>query len=232
MASRPTATVPVYEYVDRSSPGTYFDDLEEALRTGPTMMEIDAEEAAAFQGVRHHFDHPKVPDPETLSDEPTPGPEWTQILLELGGDDPARRAAALQHVLTSGSALYVRVEEEPDDRRLEEGGRKPGTREAADHGCAARMGRHRRLAYARARMGARAVHARVAGVGAPPHRAVEMPGSGPPQDGRVRADRIELQPRSSNPEHQPIVIDGTTADWEIVGVVVGATIAARPTTGC
>ena len=49
---------------------------------------------------------------------------------------------------------------------------------------------------------------------------------------RADPDRIELQPRSSNPEHKPIVIDGTTADWEIVGVVVGAMIGARPTTGC
>ena len=49
---------------------------------------------------------------------------------------------------------------------------------------------------------------------------------------RAGRDRIELQPRSSNPEHKPIVIDGTTADWEIVGVVVGAMIGARPTTGC
>ena len=49
---------------------------------------------------------------------------------------------------------------------------------------------------------------------------------------RAGRDRIELQPRSSNPEHRPIVIDGTTADWEIVGVVVGAMIGARPTTGC
>ena len=45
-------------------------------------------------------------------------------------------------------------------------------------------------------------------------------------------DRIELQPRSSNPEHKPIVIDKTTADWEIIGVVVGAMLGARPTTGC
>ena len=44
--------------------------------------------------------------------------------------------------------------------------------------------------------------------------------------------RIELQPRSSNPEHKPIVVDGTTPDWEIVGVVVGAMIGARPTAGC
>ena len=49
---------------------------------------------------------------------------------------------------------------------------------------------------------------------------------------RAGPDRIELQPRSSNPEHKPIVIDGTTADWEIVGVVVGAMIGARPTAGC
>ena len=49
---------------------------------------------------------------------------------------------------------------------------------------------------------------------------------------RADPDRIELQPRSSNPEHRPIVIDGTTSDWEIVGVVVGAMIGARPTTGC
>ena len=49
---------------------------------------------------------------------------------------------------------------------------------------------------------------------------------------RADPDRIELQPRSSNPEHEPIVIDGTTADCEIVGVVVGAMIGARPTDGC
>ena len=45
-------------------------------------------------------------------------------------------------------------------------------------------------------------------------------------------DRIELQPRSSNAEHKAIVIDGQTTDWEIVGVVVGAMIGARPTAGC
>ena len=49
---------------------------------------------------------------------------------------------------------------------------------------------------------------------------------------RAEPDRIELQPRSSNPEHKPIVIDEATADWEIVGVVVGAMIGARPTAGC
>ena len=49
---------------------------------------------------------------------------------------------------------------------------------------------------------------------------------------RAGSDRIELQPRSSNPEHKPIVIDETTTDWEIVGVVVGAMIGARPTTEC
>ena len=49
---------------------------------------------------------------------------------------------------------------------------------------------------------------------------------------RAGPDRIELQPRSSNPEHKPIVIDKTTPDWEIVGIVVGAMIGARPTAGC
>ena len=49
---------------------------------------------------------------------------------------------------------------------------------------------------------------------------------------RAAEDRIELQPRSSNPEHRPLVIDKTTSDWEIVGVVVGAMIGPRPTTGC
>ena len=48
---------------------------------------------------------------------------------------------------------------------------------------------------------------------------------------RVGPHRIELQPRSSNPKYPPIVIDQTTADWEIVGVVVGAMIGARPTAG-
>ena len=49
---------------------------------------------------------------------------------------------------------------------------------------------------------------------------------------RAGRNRIELQPRSSNPEHKPIVIDKTTPDWEIVGVVVGAMIGARPTARC
>ena len=49
---------------------------------------------------------------------------------------------------------------------------------------------------------------------------------------RPDPDRIELQPRTSNPEHKTIVIDAQTADWEIAGVVVGAMIGARPTAGC
>ena len=49
---------------------------------------------------------------------------------------------------------------------------------------------------------------------------------------RASEDRIELQPRSSNPEHKSIVIDAQTPDWEIVGVVVGAMIGARPTARC
>ena len=48
---------------------------------------------------------------------------------------------------------------------------------------------------------------------------------------RAAKDRIELQPRSSNPDHQPLVIDKTTSDWEIIGVVVGAMIGARAA-GC
>lgn len=49
---------------------------------------------------------------------------------------------------------------------------------------------------------------------------------------RTGPDRIELQPRSSNPEHKAIVIDGQTTDWEIVGVVVGAMTGAPPAAGC
>ena len=49
---------------------------------------------------------------------------------------------------------------------------------------------------------------------------------------RTGPDRIELQPRSSNPEHRPIVIDAQTTDWEIVGVVVGAMTGAPPAAGC
>ena len=37
---------------------------------------------------------------------------------------------------------------------------------------------------------------------------------------------VELRPRSTNPEHRAILIDGATADFEIVGVVVGAMIGA------
>lgn len=49
---------------------------------------------------------------------------------------------------------------------------------------------------------------------------------------RAGPDRIELQPRTNNPEHQPIVIDAQTTDWEIVGVVVGAMTGAPPAAGC
>ena len=49
---------------------------------------------------------------------------------------------------------------------------------------------------------------------------------------RTGPDRIELQPRTSNPEHKAIVIDGQTTDWEIVGVVVGAMTGGPPTAGC
>ena len=38
---------------------------------------------------------------------------------------------------------------------------------------------------------------------------------------------VELQPVSTNPEHQPIKIEADTEDSEIVGVVVGAMIGAR-----
>ena len=48
---------------------------------------------------------------------------------------------------------------------------------------------------------------------------------------RPTEDRVELRPCSKNPEHCAIVIDKTTSDWEIVGVVVGAMIGARAA-GC
>ena len=48
---------------------------------------------------------------------------------------------------------------------------------------------------------------------------------------RPSADRIELQPRSDNPEHKPIVLEPSD-DWEIAGVVVGAMTGPRPTAGC
>ena len=49
---------------------------------------------------------------------------------------------------------------------------------------------------------------------------------------RTGPDRIELQPRTSNPEHKAIVIDAQTGDWEIVGLVVGAMTGAPPAAGC
>lgn len=41
---------------------------------------------------------------------------------------------------------------------------------------------------------------------------------------RPTDDRVELRPRSKNPEHCTIVIDEQSDDWEIIGVVVGAMI--------
>ena len=43
---------------------------------------------------------------------------------------------------------------------------------------------------------------------------------------RARETGIELHPRSTNPEHRPIVIDERAEDWEILGVVVGAMVGA------
>ena len=44
---------------------------------------------------------------------------------------------------------------------------------------------------------------------------------------RIDAETVELQPVSTNPEHEPIEIGPTTADIEIVGVVVGAIVGTR-----
>lgn len=44
---------------------------------------------------------------------------------------------------------------------------------------------------------------------------------------KVSESRIELRPASHNPDHQPIQITERTTDFEIVGVVVGAIVAAR-----
>lgn len=41
-------------------------------------------------------------------------------------------------------------------------------------------------------------------------------------------DHIELQPESTNREHETITIDLDTHDFEIIGVVVGAIIGTRP----
>ena len=38
---------------------------------------------------------------------------------------------------------------------------------------------------------------------------------------------IELQPESTNPEHEAIRIDSETEDFQIVGVVVGAIVGPR-----
>ena len=49
---------------------------------------------------------------------------------------------------------------------------------------------------------------------------------------RASADRIELQPRSSNPEHRAIVLDGNAEDWEILGIVVGPMTGAPTRAPC
>ena len=43
---------------------------------------------------------------------------------------------------------------------------------------------------------------------------------------QVGKTEVELRPRSANSEHESIVIDEKTEDWEIVGVVVGAMVGA------
>ena len=49
---------------------------------------------------------------------------------------------------------------------------------------------------------------------------------------RKSQTRIELQPESTNPEHEPIVIEPQTEDFEIIGVVVGAIVGARRRDDC
>ena len=44
---------------------------------------------------------------------------------------------------------------------------------------------------------------------------------------RIDASTVELQPVSSNPDHEPIQVGPTTPDAEIVGIVVGAIVGAR-----
>ena len=44
---------------------------------------------------------------------------------------------------------------------------------------------------------------------------------------RIDAEHVELQPVSTNSEHEPIRIGRSTEDTEIVGIVVGAIVATR-----
>ena len=44
---------------------------------------------------------------------------------------------------------------------------------------------------------------------------------------RIDANTVELQPMSSNPDHEAIRIGPTTDDAEIVGIVVGAIVGTR-----
>ena len=46
---------------------------------------------------------------------------------------------------------------------------------------------------------------------------------------RTGKSAVELQPVSTNAEHEPIKIGPTTEDVEIVGVVVGAIVGTRRT---
>ena len=47
---------------------------------------------------------------------------------------------------------------------------------------------------------------------------------------RTGPDTVEFQPASTNPEHKPIHVNGSTGDVAIVGVVVGAIIGTRRAT--
>ena len=49
---------------------------------------------------------------------------------------------------------------------------------------------------------------------------------------RRSAKTIELQPASTNPENEPILLNPQTTDVEIVGVVVGAIVGARRRSDC
>ena len=43
----------------------------------------------------------------------------------------------------------------------------------------------------------------------------------------IDTDTVELQPVSTNPDHEAISIGPTTVDTEIVGIVVGSIVGSR-----
>lgn len=106
---RKTVLVPRYEWCDETTPHLYHRDLEEALRIGPTMVEMGVEAAEKLQGFRLHFEWPKIPPPEALSEAAQPPREIDRAIDRFDeGGDRERGRHMLEYLVIRGTRGWKR----------------------------------------------------------------------------------------------------------------------------